>query len=152
MLRRTVAPFLRSLAGAALATLALAACGSEKKPVPEEQVRATLGQLAKATSGKDYKALCTRILAPDLVQQVESIGLPCEVALRRGLKDVREPRLEVGRVRVVKDRASAEVRTSAAGQEPSQDVVELVRTKDGWRVSSLAGQGPPSPTPDPAQP
>jgi entry exclusion lipoprotein TrbK len=143
----------RSLAGAALATVALAACGSKPAPTPEEQVRATLSQLADATAKKDYKALCTRILAPDLVEQVTAIGLPCEVALRRGLEGVNQPRLRVGRVRVTKkDRASAEVSTSAAGQEPSRDVVELVKVKAGWRVSSLAGQGPPSPTPAPDEP
>jgi hypothetical protein len=29
------------------------------------------------------------------------------------------------------------VRSSASGQSPSQDTVELVPVEDGWRVSSL---------------
>jgi hypothetical protein len=29
------------------------------------------------------------------------------------------------------------VRTSASGQAPSQDTVELVPVKEGWRVSKL---------------
>jgi hypothetical protein len=41
------------------------------------------------------------------------------------------------------DRATAEVSTSADGQEPSRDVVELVLVPKGWRVSSLAGGEPP---------
>ena len=147
-----MAPLTRSVAGAALAALVLAACGGKPAPTPEEQVRASLGAFADATAKKDYGALCTRILAPELVEQVTSIGLPCEIALRRGLGDVKDPRLRVGRVRVVKDRASAEVSTSAAGQEPSRDVIELVKVREGWRVSSLAGTGPPSPTPVPDEP
>jgi len=44
----------------------------------------------------------------------------------------------VGRVTVEGDRARAEVRTSARGQEPSQDVIRLVRVAEGWRIASLA--------------
>ena len=128
-----------------LAALGLAACGGDDTPAAEPQVRATLTALEKATAAKDYKALCTRILAPQLVEQVTSVGLPCEVALRRGLSEVQEPRLRVGRVRITGNTANAEVSTSAKGQEPSRDVVELVKVKDGWRVSSLSGQGPPAP-------
>jgi len=130
------------------AALGLASCGgSDAAPNPEPQVRATLSELEKATAAKDYKALCSRILAPQLVDQVTSVGLPCELALRRGLEDVQEPRLRVGRVRVTGNTANAEVATSAKGQAPSRDVVELVLVGGGWRVSSLAGQGPPSPEP-----
>ena len=146
-----MAETLRS--GAALAVvlaLGLAGCGEDAKPAPDAEVRATLTKLEQATAAKDYRALCTEVFAPQLVAQVASIGLPCEQALRRGLEDVREPRLTVGRIRVTGERASAEVATSAAGQEPSRDVVELVRVKEGWRVSSLAGQQPPAPSPSPA--
>ena len=138
--------------GAALAVLlafGLAGCGEEAKPAPDAEVRATLVKLEQATAAKDYRTLCTEVLAPELVDQVASIGLPCEQALQRGFKDVREPRLTVGRIRVTGERASAEVATSAAGQKPSRDVVELVRVKEGWRVTSLAGQQPPAPSPSP---
>jgi len=132
---------------AALVGLALAACGGTPAPTPESQVRRTMNELGRATAAKDYSALCTRILAPRLVEQVISIGLPCEVALRKALGDVREPRLQTGRIRVDGARATAEVSTSAAGQEPSKDVVELVKVGEAWRVSSLSGSGPPSPSP-----
>jgi hypothetical protein len=68
---------------------------------------------------------------------VESIGLPCEVAMRRGLGDVRDPRISIGTVRVDGERATADVRTSAAGEEPSQDTLRLLRVGDAWRISSL---------------
>ena len=55
---------------------------------------------------------------------------------------MREPRLSVGAVTVDGDTATAEVRSSAAGQEPSEDTVELVRVDDRWRIASLGDGGP----------
>ena len=120
----------------ALALLVLAGCG-EQGPTPEEQVRSTVTEFGRATAAKDYQALCDRILAPSLVEDVESIGLPCEVALRQGLGDVREPRLTIGRIVVREDEATAEVRTSASGEEPSQDTLRLVNLDGTWKISSL---------------
>ena len=120
----------------ALALLILAGCG-EQGPTPEEQVRATVTEFSRATAAKDYTALCDHILAPSLIEEVESIGLPCERALQRGLGEVEDPRLTIGRVEVRDDRASAEVRTSAAGEEPSQDTLRLVNLDGTWKISSL---------------
>ena len=120
----------------AVALLVLAGCG-EQEPPPEQQVRSTVAEFGRATAAKDYQALCDRLLAPSLIEEVEAIGLPCEVAMRQGLEDVREPRLTIGRVQVSEDRASAEVRTSAAGEEPSRDTLELVNVDGTWKISSL---------------
>ena len=117
-----------------LALVAVAGCGG---PTDEEQVRSVVDDLGKATAAKDYQALCDRILAPKLVEQVKQIGLPCEVALQRGLGDVKNPKLTVGKITVSDDKATAEIRTVAEGQAPSRDTLELVRVKDAWKVSSL---------------
>jgi hypothetical protein len=122
-----------------LAACALAGCGDEG-PSDEQQIRTTLNEFQRATSDRDYRALCDRILAPKLVQTVEQIGLPCASALERGFEDVRDPKLSVGAVTVNGDSARAEVRSSATGQSPSEDTVELVRVDDGWRIASL-GEG-----------
>ena len=120
----------------ALALLILAGCG-ESGPTPEEQVRTTVAEFGRATAAKDYAALCDRLLAPQLVEEVESIGLPCERALRRGLGEVEDPRLTIGRIEIDEDKASAEVRTTAAGEQPSQDTLELVNLDGAWKISSL---------------
>jgi hypothetical protein len=120
----------------ALALLILAGCG-ESGPTPEEQVRSTVAEFGRATAAKDYAALCDHILAPELIEDVESIGLPCERALRQGLGDVEDPRLTIGKIVIRDDEASAEVRTSAAGEEPSQDTLELVNLDGTWKISSL---------------
>jgi hypothetical protein len=125
-----------------LAACALAGCGDDG-PSDEAQIRTTLNEFQRATAAHDYRALCDRILAPKLIQTVEQIGLPCESALEKGFEDVRDPRLSVGTITVDGDGAKAEVRSSAAGQAPSEDTVELVRVGDGWRIASLGTEGTP---------
>jgi len=137
---------VRRLAVALAAALALAGCGDEG-PTDEEQVRTTLSAFSRATAAKDYQALCDRLLAPSLIADLKQIGLPCEIALQQGLGDVKEPRLIVGDVKVDGKTATAQVKTSAQGQAPSSDTVELERTEDGWRISSLATPSEPGPAP-----
>ena len=125
-----------------LALCVLVGCG-DSGPSDEEQIRSTLAQFGRATGERDYGALCERVLAPKLVEAVERIGLPCEQALAKGFEDVREPQISVGTVTVKDDTASAQVRSSAAGQPPSEDTVDLVRVGDSWRIQSLGATGAP---------
>jgi predicted small lipoprotein YifL len=125
-----------------LVVCALAGCGDDG-PSDEAQIRTALTEFQRATAAHDYRALCDRILAPKLVETVEQIGLPCESALEKGFEDVRDPRLSVGTITVDGDGARAQVRSSAAGQAPSEDTVELVRVGDGWRIASLGADAAP---------
>jgi hypothetical protein len=127
----------RTRAATALVALLVAAGCGDSGPTPEEQVRSTVADFGRATEAKDYQALCDRLLSPELVEEVESIGLPCEAAMRQALEEVREPRLTIGRVEVDGERASADVRTTAAGQEPSRDTLQLILVNEAWRISSL---------------
>jgi len=139
----------RIATAAALALLLLAGCGS-REPSDEEQVRDTLAAFARAVEGRHYQRLCDEILAPELLDGIAQIGLPCEVALRQSLEEVREPQLAVGAVDIQGTAATAEVRTAAAGQEPSQDTLRLVKVDEqGWRVSSLGSEDRPAPAPTP---
>jgi hypothetical protein len=67
-----------------VAVLALAGCGSGG-PTDEQLVARAVTAFGRATAAKDYRTLCDRILAPSLIEEVTSIGLPCEKALERGL-------------------------------------------------------------------
>jgi hypothetical protein len=119
-----------------LAACLAAGCG-ESGPTDEQQVRATLTEFERATAEGDYAALCDRVLAPELIEGFKQVGLPCELALEKGFEDVEAPRLTVGAIEVGEERATAEVRSSAEGEDPSQDTVELVRVDGGWRIASL---------------
>jgi hypothetical protein len=135
----------RWLALGALA-VALAGCG-DSGPTDEEQVRTTLTAFSRATAAKDYQTLCDRLLAPSLIADLKKIGLPCEIALQQGLRDVKQPRLIIGAVTVKGKKATADVRSSAEGEAPSQDTIELERTDKGWRIASLATPSEPGPAP-----
>jgi hypothetical protein len=114
----------------------LAGCGGGG-PGDEQLVARTVATFGRATAAKDYATLCGRVLSPSLIDKVEQIGLPCEQALRKALGNVQDPRLTIGKVTVTGDRATAEIRTSASGQAPSQDVLELERVRGSWRIASL---------------
>jgi hypothetical protein len=135
----------RLAAGLALA-LALAGCGASG-PTDEQQVRSTLSDFSRATAAKDYQRLCDKLLAPSLIADLKKIGLPCEIALQQGLGDVKQPRLIVGDVRVDGKTATAQVKTSAEGQPPSSDTIELEHTDTGWQIASLASPSEPGPAP-----
>jgi Putative lumazine-binding len=120
----------------ALALLLIVGCG-DAGPTPEEQVRTTVSEFGQATAAKDYRTMCGRLLAPELVEDVQQVGLPCEAALKQGLERVREPRLTIGKVTINGDTATAEIRTSAAGEEPSRDTLKLVNVNGTWKISSL---------------
>jgi hypothetical protein len=125
-----------------LALCLLVGCG-DSGPSDEEQIRTALTRFGDATGKRDYGALCERILAPELVQSLEQIGLPCEQALAKGFEDVRDPKISVGEVTVKDGTATAQVRSSAEGQPPSEDTVALVRVGDTWRIKSLGGSATP---------
>jgi hypothetical protein len=57
--------------------------------------------------------------------------------LKQGLGDVSSPQLTIGAIRVDGDKATADVQSSAEGQKPSRDTLQLIRVKDSWRIASL---------------
>ncbi len=118
---------------AALAVLA-AGCGGDD----EDDVRRTLDDFAEATAKKDYQRMCDDLLSPDLIEQIRRVNLPCEVALRTGLEDVENPRLEVRSVKLDGDTATARVHSTASNQEASDDTIKLVKVDGDWRIASLA--------------
>ena len=102
---------------------------------------------AAAIAEQNYGDLCGDILAGELVENVRSVGLDCRVAMRLALEEVKAPRLELLDIDIEDDQALARVRTSAEGQEPSEDAVRLVKQDGDWRVASLSAAQPQPPTP-----
>lgn len=114
-------------------------------PNRDEEVRAALDRYAQATRDKDYQTLCDDLYATGLLDQIRSAGLPCEVALRTGLEDRRNPQLKVLSVEVNNDQALARTRTTAIGEPPSVDTIRLVREDGQWRVAALSEPGAQAP-------
>ena len=128
-------PVRRPLVAVLAVCAAVSGCGG---PSDSEQVHETVVAFQKATAAKDYQRLCDRLLSPKLVQEVETQGIPCEVALKKGLGDVESPTLTIGRIEVDGDKATAQVNTSAAGEAPSRDTLQLTKVNGQWRIASLA--------------
>ncbi|HEX3318159.1 MAG TPA: hypothetical protein VHR88_09075 [Solirubrobacteraceae bacterium] len=140
------------LAAALVAAAELAACGGggggHKGPTPAQDraaVRGTLVKLERATAAHDYATMCNQVLARELIARVAGAGLPCQTALKLGLRGVRQPHLQVTTIKVSGNRALAQVYSAAKGQRAATDVVQLVRERGAWRVASLAGPQPPAP-------
>ena len=133
----------------ALIAVAIVAAVLTLRPGPNDTaaVRETLDRYADATRDKDYQTICDNLYAKDLVDRVRAAGLPCEVALRTGLDERQNPQLTVGGVEVNGDQALARVRSSAAGEVPSDDLVRLIKEDGGWRIASLSEPGATLQTP-----
>lgn len=110
----------------------------------QKLVRSALTSYGDASNRKDYQKLCDDLLAASYVRRTASSGLPCEVALRTALEDVRNPKLEVLSVKVDGDRATARVRGSAAGQVPGEADYTLVREDGSWRILPPSGDQAPT--------
>lgn len=102
-----------------------------------DRARAAVEKFAAAVETRNYKSICGGLLADDLQDKLQSVDLPCERAMQLGFGDVKDPRLTVQNVVVIDDRARAAVRTDAAGQTPSSDVLSLEKQDGNWRISAL---------------
>ena len=124
-----------------LAAAVAAVAGGCSRESDEDKVRDTLEGYVEAVERKDYNALCDDFFATKLVQEVRR-SVPCEVALSRfsDLGTARKPELRILRVRVDGTRATADVRSSAANQPPSEDTVQLIQEGDDWRIIALSSR------------
>ena len=128
-------PVRRPIVAVLAVSGAFAGCGAG--PSDTDQVHDVVEAFGKASAAKDYQRLCDDLLAPKLVSDVESAGLPCEAALKQGLGSVSAPTLTIGEIKVSGDSATADVQSSAKGEKPSRDTLQLVRVNDSWRIASL---------------
>jgi hypothetical protein len=108
-------------------------------PNSDEEVRQTLDRYAQASRAKDYQTLCDDLLSSEIVDRLRSVGLPCEVALRTGLENTKNPTLTVIGVEVNGNQALARVRGVAVGQAPGTSTYRLVREGGGWRIATSPG-------------
>lgn len=111
----------------------LAGCGTSQS----DQVRAKIDQFATAIAGKDYPTICNQVLAPSLLERLSAVGVTCPEAMRIALGGVQDPSVSIGRVRVSGQRASVITLSAAKGQQASLEVIDLIKTAQGWRLESL---------------
>jgi len=113
---------------------ALAGCGVSSR----DEVQAKVEQFAHATASRDGAILCSQVLAPALVAHLAAAGLDCRQAMRIFVDSVQNPTLSIARITVRGASASAVVLAGATGQRASLESIQLIETKHGWRLDSLA--------------
>lgn len=120
-----------ALAPAALLT----ACGGDDED-PEAEARTAALAYGKAFAAKDYQGLCDDLLATVAVTKINDAGIPCEIAMKTALEDVRKPTLTVLSVKVDGDVATVRTRSTAENQEAATEDLRIVKEKGrGWRVT-----------------
>ncbi len=135
----------RTTIALALAAVLLTAsgCGADTEdgdagPDATTEVRAVVAKFGVATRVHDWQTICDDLLSSTLVDKIEDVGLPCETAVEKGLGDVKNPTLEITDVSLAGARALVSIHTTAAGQEASDDALQLVKENGAWRIASLA--------------
>jgi hypothetical protein len=124
------------------AAAAAAGCGADTEGGgsggDDTAVRAVVARFGVATRDHDYQTICDDLLADNLVSNIETIGLPCESALQKGLGDVHNATLRITDVSIAGSRALVSVHTTADGQPPSDDALQLIKESGRWKIASLA--------------
>jgi uncharacterized cupredoxin-like copper-binding protein len=132
----------RALLAVPLALAALAAgcaqAGSSAGKFNGEQhnVAAKIEQLQSAGESGDAKEICDEVLAKQLRDEMQAGSSNCEQQLDEALKDADDFDLEVEKVTVAGNTATAQVKARDGSGDRVREF-ELTREGGDWRVTSL---------------
>jgi hypothetical protein len=120
--------------------LGLTACGGGdgKAPAIEgapRQAATAVQALERAVSRRDFRAVCADLLTREARRLAG--GSDCAALMARSAEGLRRPRIKIRKIEINGDKARVEVLTSAAGERPVRDVLELVRGGGRYRIASL---------------
>jgi len=125
-----------------LLAAALAGCGAQSEPSVDDKfqgeqaaVAQQVEELQTAGERRQPDDICANILARSLVQEIEAAGGDCVDEMRLAIEDADDYDLEVVKVTVSGETATAEVRRP----EGATDTMEFEREDDQWRATSLSG-------------
>lgn len=131
MLRRRLAAVLLPLALAACTTGQTSSTGSFKGE--EKQVAQVVEDLQAAGEKKDAGEICSRILAPELVDELSAPGRSCTQEVDEALDDAESFALDVEDVQISGSGATARVKD---GDDAVREV-RLVKQGAAWKISAL---------------
>jgi hypothetical protein len=124
--------------------LVLSACGQTSKDSAKDfqgeqkAVAQTVEDLQSASSKGDQGKICTQLLAPALVNQIKTASKDtCENAVNDALGDADTFELQVKKVAIDGDKATATVTSDAGGNKDRTDTLQLVKVGNGWKIATL---------------
>jgi hypothetical protein len=139
---------LLTLLAALAAVLGLAACGSAKDSSgdfqgEQQKVAKVVEQLQKQGRNRDATKICSELLAPALVKQIETAATKanakqtsCAKVLKTGLNDADSFELQVKKVQITGTRAAVTV-SSEAGGDKRIDQLTLQKVGAAWKIATL---------------
>jgi hypothetical protein len=110
---------------------------SESDPQDRSEITSQVQRFAHDTAARDYREICTQVLAPALLRQIARTPRRCEAVLRRVLTPSRRPRLQVAGIWLHGQQATVATLTGALTGRFLYDTTGFVRTPGGWRMDSL---------------
>jgi predicted lipid-binding transport protein (Tim44 family) len=126
------------------ATVGLTACGASNKDSAKDfqgeqrRVAQAVEDLQKAASKRDRAKICNELLAPALVDQISKASKnSCDEALKDPLADADSFELEVQRVTIDGDKATAVVKSDAKGDHDRVDTLQLQKFGNAWKIATL---------------
>jgi hypothetical protein len=130
---------MKRLVVVAVLLLALAGCGEQQADLDKFQgeqraVADKVEDLQSAGESGSPEDICSDILARQVVDQLEAAGTTCDEEMDKAIKDADDFDLEVLRVEVDGNQATAEVRR---GDDGPTATFEFTREGGQWRATSL---------------
>jgi hypothetical protein len=127
----------------ALVLLGLAGCGAQAtsssvdkfKDPQQKAVAQKIEDLENDGRRGRPEDICSDILAQSLVSQLNAAGTDCPTEMQKAIEDANEFNLDVQKVTVSGNTATAEVKQ---GDKGPTETMQFTREKKDWRATSLS--------------
>lgn len=104
----------------------------------QAQVATAIEDLQDAGAKRDQNKICTTLLAKELVAKIAASGQSCPDVLKKNLADADTFEMDVKKVTVDGNAATAVVLSDGGADGTDQtDTFSLVKESGGWRISSF---------------
>jgi hypothetical protein len=127
----------------ALLLLAVAGCGSQTEPSSVERftdenqraVAQKIEDLEEAGKRGKPEDICSNILATSLVSALDAAGTNCQTEMEKAIDDANDFELEVRKVTVNGNEATAEVQQ---GDDGPTETMTFTKQGNDWRATALS--------------
>jgi hypothetical protein len=127
-----------------LLLLALAGCSSQGQTssvdnftdTDQRAVAQKVEDLEDAGKSNKPDDICSNILAKTLVSRLDAAGTDCPTEMKKAIEDANDFDLDVRKVTINGDTATAEVRR---GSDGPTETMTFAREKGQWRATALSG-------------
>jgi hypothetical protein len=139
----------RPLALLVVSALALGACGQSSKDSAKDfqgdqkavaQAIEELQTQGSKRSSDSARKICSDLLAPALVARIsQASSKPCDAVIKDALGDADAFELQVKKVTINGNRATAVVASQTSGEKDRTDTLTLEKVGGAWKIASLGG-------------